>query len=165
MRATTSPFKKTRVEELPAESLVVLRACAETFGTSIEEMRGRVRNRNIADARHAYAYLISKIYPRFSSIEIGASINRDHSTILHARKSAKSRLERLNGKMVDPDFTNKVSKASMMLSKDDSHEVSEGFNIAAEVEKRQKLMDLRERIEYRILLSGQKIKNAIELTA
>ena len=67
--------------------------------------------------------------------------------------------------MVDPDFTNKVSKASMMLSKDDSHEVSEGFNIAAEVEKRQKLMDLRERIEYRILLSGQKIKNAIELTA
>ena len=71
MRATTSRFKKTRVEELPAESLVVMRACAETFGTSIEEMRGRVRNRNIADARHAYAYLISKIYPRFSSIEVG----------------------------------------------------------------------------------------------
>lgn len=70
----------------------VLNDVAETFNVTKEEMTGKRRNREFADARHVAQYLIHVKMNR-TCTATGAIFNRDHSTVLHAVKNVNNRME------------------------------------------------------------------------
>ena len=58
----------------------------DVFGVSKEDVVGRTRHREVVVARHTYCFLCSKLDPMGTLKRVGMSIDRDHSTVLHAIK-------------------------------------------------------------------------------
>ena len=58
---------------------------SQHLGFSTDELASKTRKREVADARHIFCYLASKAYGRFTLKQIGAKINRDHASVLHAK--------------------------------------------------------------------------------
>ena len=59
---------------------------SEYLGIAPDDMSGKTRKREVADARHIFCYLASKAYGRYTLKQIGRKINRDHASVLHAKK-------------------------------------------------------------------------------
>tara|TARA_R110001606_G_scaffold9141_2_gene39864 strand:- start:541 stop:966 length:426 start_codon:yes stop_codon:yes gene_type:complete len=57
-------------------------------GVSREKMRSRTRVRGIVDVRQVTMYLVEK-YTRLTLSKTGELFNRDHATVLHAKKRVK----------------------------------------------------------------------------
>jgi chromosomal replication initiation ATPase DnaA len=70
----------------------IMEAVCEEFMVTVEELRSDLRNRNLFNARSAYAYISRKYGETFQ--RIGIELNRDHSTVTHQVK-----------KMEDFEFT------------------------------------------------------------
>lgn len=66
----------------------ILMRCAESFGTTTDEIKSRSRTEMIVLARHAYCY---KAYydTRLSHEIIGKFIERDHATVWNSIKVVK----------------------------------------------------------------------------
>lgn len=56
------------------------------FSVSEEEVRGPSRLKSIAQARHAYCYLCTKLDPIITLQSVGKTISRDHSTVINSVK-------------------------------------------------------------------------------
>ena len=65
---------------------MIQQTVANHFGTTINEMLGKGRSRNIADPRMVAMYLCRKL-TKLSSNEIGEIFGRTHANVLHAEKT------------------------------------------------------------------------------
>jgi chromosomal replication initiator protein len=64
-----------------------MKAVSQVFDISEKEIKSRSRKRNIADARFIYCYITKKKL-HYTLNAIGSTINRDHSSVIHAIKMA-----------------------------------------------------------------------------
>ena len=67
-------------------SIAILEAIESILGMNAEQIQGKVRSREYAEARTVYCHLARTLL-KWSLKEIGASINRDHTTVIHALKN------------------------------------------------------------------------------
>ncbi len=87
----------------------VLQAVAEQLGVPLAEIRSKRRTRHIATARHVAMYLCRELVGA-SFPAIGEKLGgRDHSTVIHARRSIRSRLE------TDPELRSAVGAIERRL--------------------------------------------------
>jgi chromosomal replication initiator protein len=63
----------------------LLSVVADTFNLAIEDLKSNNRRRELVDARHCYFIIARKKTDR-SMVSIGRTLNRDHTTVLHALK-------------------------------------------------------------------------------
>lgn len=68
----------------------ILAETANAFGLSVGDLRGKSRCRSIAWIRQAYCYEAYS-YGRWSMPQIGRTINRDHTTVLHSVRAYSRR--------------------------------------------------------------------------
>jgi chromosomal replication initiation ATPase DnaA len=77
----------------------VQNAISEYFDVSWFDIIGRKRYRHIVEARHAYCYIM-RTFTSATVVSIGKSINRDHTSVLHARDTVQDLLDCKNETMV-----------------------------------------------------------------
>lgn len=73
----------------------ILKAVSEVTGVSIEAMEGASKKREIADARHAFIQ-ISKDN-EFKVVDIGAAINKSHSSVCCSKRRDEDLIKKVNG--------------------------------------------------------------------
>ena len=61
---------------------------SDAFGVDVCELRSKSRDRNHVEARH-FAMYYRNMYMREPTTQIGQRYNRDHSTVIHARKTVQ----------------------------------------------------------------------------
>ena len=71
----------------------IMKVVCEEFDLDIDLITSKKRQREIVDARHIFCYLASKAYGRFTLKQIGAIVNRDHASVLHAKRKVKDLME------------------------------------------------------------------------
>lgn len=69
----------------------ILRAVAEVYHCSVAQMKGKGRKQRIARARQVAMFLISRKL-EWSSTDVGAYMDREHSTVLSNCKVIRNRL-------------------------------------------------------------------------
>lgn len=91
--------KKEQSERLKQESFSsIAESVAEYCDVTLEDMKGRCRDRKYVRARAIFYAITNKVY---SSIEVGKFLNRDHSTVLHALNNLDKSINK-----VDYEFIN-----------------------------------------------------------
>jgi len=81
------------VEKLrKAYSKYVMSVCAKVCQTSIEKIRDKTRDKEVARARHLYLWLMTK-KTSWSLNEIGSTVDRDHATVIHSKNVIESEIE------------------------------------------------------------------------
>lgn len=96
---------------------LLLDVCSESLGVPKEKIMGRDRLRPIVVTRQIYAYLARK-YFSYGLLEIGKSINKDHTTIIHSIKMVEKMIE-LN----DPIICIPLEKVMDKLRKETKREI------------------------------------------
>lgn len=74
---------------------------SQVCGIPIEKIVGKDRTRKIVIARQLYCYILREHF-WYGLVEIGKSINRDHTTIIHSHRLVKNLLEIADPQMVEP---------------------------------------------------------------
>lgn len=75
----TSPVK----QKISLDSVQVVKAVANSYGYTLEDIRAKGRNKELSQARHVAMYMLKK-HTHSSLRDIGLFLgNRDHSTIMH----------------------------------------------------------------------------------
>lgn len=74
---------------------------SQVCGLPIEKIVGKDRTRRIVIARQLYCYILREHF-WYGLVEIGKSINRDHTTIIHSHRLVKNLLEIGDPQMVEP---------------------------------------------------------------
>ena len=95
----------------------IMKVVCEEFEIDIDLITSKKRQRNIVDARHIFCYLASKAYGRFTLKQIGGLINRDHASVLHAKRKVKDLIE------YDREMNGLVNKIIRKLGKFTAHDV------------------------------------------
>ena len=67
-------------------SFDITESIEKVVGVTPEQLRGRTRTRTFAAARTLYCYF-TRTMMKWSLKEIGSSIGRDHTTVMHALKN------------------------------------------------------------------------------
>lgn len=75
----------------------IMSVVSARYGTTKDELRGKSKKREIVEARHVCAYLIREL-TGYSLNQIGALLNRDHTTIMNSCEVTKTQI------MNDPLF-------------------------------------------------------------
>lgn len=70
----------------------IIHAVSAAMNVPAELIRARTRRRDIVEARFICAYLM-KQHTKMTLTEIGWSLNRDHTTIIHALKAVGDRMD------------------------------------------------------------------------
>ena len=73
-------------------SKYVMSVCAKVCQVSVNDIAGKLRNKNIARARHLYLWLMTK-KTSWSLNEIGSTVDRDHATVIHSKNKIESEIE------------------------------------------------------------------------
>ncbi len=84
-------------------SFEILRAVAEAYGVSVDDLEGKRRMRTVVEARQLAVYFLRKIND-LSYVAIGKIIGRDHTTAIHSYNKVSHRIE------TRPDFKSFVEK-------------------------------------------------------
>jgi chromosomal replication initiator protein len=71
----------------------ILKVTCKELNVLPEEVTSKKRNAEIVYARHIYCYLASTGGFNFTLVNIGKFINRDHASVLHARKKISDSAE------------------------------------------------------------------------
>ena len=79
----------------------VMSVVSTRYGTTKDELKGKSKKREIVEARHVSAYLIREL-AGYSLNQIGALLNRDHTTIMNSCEVVKNQI------MNDPLFEKEV---------------------------------------------------------
>ena len=88
----------------------IIRIVAETYNLSVEDIKGKKRNANIAAARHMCVYLIRELTP-LSLQDIGNYFDRDHTTIYNSiEKIEKERVENKSTESLIKELTEKIKE-------------------------------------------------------
>lgn len=74
---------------------------SQVCGLPIEKIVGKDRTRRIVIARQLYCYILREHF-WYGLVEIGKTINRDHTTIIHSYRLVKNLLEIGDPQMVEP---------------------------------------------------------------
>lgn len=74
----------------PRHMREIAREVAEAYEVTVEDLRGRVRTRNIVLARHAAMYRMRMEAGR-SYQQIGGYLNRDHTTVMSGIRAHAAR--------------------------------------------------------------------------
>ena len=77
-------------------------AIMNMFGIHIDDFDSRTRKREVVEARYAYCY-ISRKKLNYTLDAVGASIDRNHATVIHGVKLVESLIEQ------DRSFRNKIA--------------------------------------------------------
>ncbi len=89
------PPDDATAEELMADGFVceaVLMTICKVTGLSDGELRSRQRARRLARPRQVACFLMSRVSSR-SLMEIGRFMNRDHTTVMHANRTVREKLD------------------------------------------------------------------------
>jgi hypothetical protein len=83
------------------------------LGVDGEDVKGKTRKGNIAEARHVFCFLAYHSIANHTLKEVGEFIDRDHSTVLHSKNRIQDFLEfdKKTIKMI-ADLRNKLGKFS-----------------------------------------------------
>ena len=87
-----------RAGDEPLTMRMIMSAVSKVSGISEESLSGSRRNRSVARPRQLALYLSTTLLTHRSFPEIGKFYNKDHTTVIHARKKVEELLE------TDPDF-------------------------------------------------------------
>lgn len=68
----------------------VMRVVCEVYQVTPEQIRGRLRLKEITMARHAYCHLCTSLDPMATLSALGESIGRDHSTVINSIKKCNN---------------------------------------------------------------------------
>lgn len=98
--------KYRRVDE--KSTRLALEAVATVFEVDVEDIIGKKRLQHIAEARHAYCYILHNT-TRLSLRGISDPINRHHATAINSVKMASRLIE------IDPGYRDKVRKSLMLF--------------------------------------------------
>ena len=79
----------------------IMTVVSTRYGTTKEELKGKSKKREIVEARHVCAYLIREL-TGYSLNQIGALLNRDHTTIMNSCEVTKTQM------MNDPLFEKEI---------------------------------------------------------
>ena len=79
----------------------ILEAVSNHFNVKIDEIRSKKRNQPITNARQVYMYLTREILNE-SLLNIGKSIDRDHSTVIHGIEKIEEKIKK------DKNFENSL---------------------------------------------------------
>jgi hypothetical protein len=71
---------------------MILRAVAHHYRVRIDDIKGRSRHATVVEPRHVAIFLALRLTTR-SSVALAKDIDRDHSSILHARDKMILRIE------------------------------------------------------------------------
>jgi hypothetical protein len=71
----------------------ILKVVCDELGANIDDVTSKKRQREITDARHIFCYLASKAYGRHTLKQIGKLVNRDHASVLHAKRKVIDLME------------------------------------------------------------------------
>lgn len=77
-------------------ALHILRTCADHFGLTVDDLKGRALHRHVVAARHIAMVLLRDacVGPEaLSSAEIGMLLNRDHTSVLYALARTRAKRE------------------------------------------------------------------------
>lgn len=64
----------------------ILNVVCTHLGVNIEDVKSGSRKAVFTEARHYYCFLASKAYCGYPLVRIGKEVNRDHATVLHAKR-------------------------------------------------------------------------------
>lgn len=142
----------------PALSRLLVSVC-NAFGTTVEEILQGRRYRHVVDSRQCYFYLAIKLFPNATLKSLGDSLGRDHATVIHSKRQVEKRLEVIHGKTVDPEFKRKYTQAYSEFN--DSSDLDTPIDIMREMKRRQRLVDMRGRVENLLLLTNNRIINGL----
>lgn len=78
------------IVELPHDQ--ILNQVTAEFGVSINDLTGRLRDREFVVPRQIAMFLI-KEHTKMSLVEIGKMFNRDHSTVIYSIRTVRDLLE------------------------------------------------------------------------
>lgn len=85
------PIKLKMVVDRKEISMQAIRdLVCEIFDVRWETIKSKNRKHNIVIARHAYCYMCLKYVSDANTVTLGEELNRDHSSIVHARENIKS---------------------------------------------------------------------------
>ena len=76
-------------------ALEIMKAVAEAYGITIEELRSHSRIARIATARAVVCYLLYRNY-NYSTKDVGNMVLRDHTTVIHARNKITDLIKESN---------------------------------------------------------------------
>lgn len=79
----------------------IMSVVSTRYGTTRDELKGKSKKREIVEARHVCAYLIRDL-TGYSLNQIGALLNRDHTTIMNSCEVTKNQI------MNDPLFEKEI---------------------------------------------------------
>jgi chromosomal replication initiation ATPase DnaA len=87
---------KMKVEKLKSDTnpktltpdALINRICA-IQGVTIDQLRSRVRKREVVETRQCVSQILSDYFPKFSQARIGMYTNKDHATVIHHMKSVR----------------------------------------------------------------------------
>lgn len=88
----------------------ILEIVSDYFNIKIDDIKSKKRNKNITTSRQVYMYLAREILDE-PLLNIGKSINRDHSTVIHGIEKIQEKLK------VDSNFQNTISSLKEKIIK------------------------------------------------
>ena len=83
------------------EMSLMMEMITEFYQISEKDIKSAWRKRPVVWARHVFCYLCSK-YVQCSIVSIGKVINRDHTSVIHARQNVSNLMDS------DPDLREQV---------------------------------------------------------
>lgn len=100
-----SDIKTIRSEYYNIDAII-----CELIGTSLKEIGGANRKRELTDKRHLFCYLMLKYSVKHGLKYIGDKINRSHCSVLHADRKVKDLMD------IDKDYRQYVYGISSKLT-------------------------------------------------
>ena len=82
---------KGKSETLPTPSLIIKEVC-RYYSVEERALRGTLKNKDTAQARHVAMYLISKL-TNLSTTDVGKEFSKDHTSVVYAVKKMEKALE------------------------------------------------------------------------
>ena len=91
----------------------ILKVVAEKYSVEVRDLMSRSRRNEVAFPRQLGMYLANTLTP-LSTADIGRKLDRDHSTVIHARDKIKGMLEK------DPFFLETVNRLIERIKSEDN---------------------------------------------
>lgn len=79
--STTMRMRQSNVSDIMQEVMDIV---CKAYAVSEQEVRGPMRLKAVAHARHAYCHLCVKLDPMLTLKQVGETLGRDHSTVINS---------------------------------------------------------------------------------
>ena len=107
--------RKKKVENME-QLQMLMEISAKVLDTTPEKIMGKERYRKTVVARQIYSYLSRTIFD-YGLVEIGKSINKDHTTIIHSIRHVKKMLE-INDPIISEPYQKIMGELKTKMKKE-----------------------------------------------